>query len=100
MSVKITFSTPVKPEELSTAYARGMLRKKDLEDGAYYRGQARRTTVAMWSAKEDCFLYMRQKFSVRIVSRIRHPENDEGFDLFVPFEKIRPKKQELIKESA
>jgi hypothetical protein len=95
---RIKFSKPMKPGELESAYARGMLHKADLEDGAYYRGYCRNATVALWSARNDCFIYMRQKFEHRFAEDIRHPEDDDGFDLFVPLEKTTPAEDEVISE--
>lgn len=93
---RIKFSKPMKPGELESAYARGMLRKSDLEDGAYYRGYCRHATVAMWSAEKNCFIYMRQKFERRFPDEINHPEDDNGFDLFVPLEKTTPQERQLV----
>lgn len=95
---RIKFSKPMKPGELESAYTRGMLRKCDLEDGAYYRGYCRNATVALWSTRNDCFIYMRQKFERRFAEDIRHPEDDDGFDLFVPLEKTVPAESEIISE--
>ncbi len=97
--VQIKFSRPMKAGELEVAYARGMLHKTDLEDGAYYRGYCRNATVAMWSGARNCFIYMRQKFDLSYPEKIRHPEDDDGFDLFVPLEKVSPQESEIIVEN-
>jgi hypothetical protein len=95
---RIKFSLPMKEGELQAAYSRGMLRKAELEDGAYYRGYCRNATVAMWSAEKECFIYMRQKFERRYPDEIKHPEDDNEFDLFVPLEKVMPQDSEIIRE--
>jgi hypothetical protein len=95
---RIKFSKPMIPGELESAYASGMLRKADLEDGVYYCGYCRHATVAMWSAEKNCFIYMRQKFERRFPDHTRHPEDDDGFDLFVPLGKTTPAENEIIRE--
>jgi len=96
LRARIRFSVPIQPGELEAAYARGMLRKSDLEDGSYYRGYCRNATVAQWSAEQNRFFYMRQKFDRRFCDRAAHPEDDYGFDIFVPLEKVTPKEDEII----
>lgn len=95
---RIKFSLPMKPGELEAAYERGMLHKHDLENGAYYRGYCRQATVAMWSAEKNCFIYMRQKFELRFPDEINHPEDDNGFDLFIPLEKANPQESEIVRK--
>ena len=95
---RITFSKPMKPEELESAFAQGMIRKLDLEDGAYYRGYCRNATVALWSASKSCFTYMRQKFDQRFPETICHPEDDNGFDLFIPLERATPQENEIVQD--
>jgi hypothetical protein len=98
MAEKIHFSNPMKPGELEAAYTQGMLHKQDLKDGAYYLGHCRNAVVAMWSASDNCFVYMRKKFSLRYPEKIFHPEDDNGFDLFIPLEKTIPKEDEIVRE--
>jgi hypothetical protein len=59
--------------------------KADLIDGAYYQGSCRNATVARWSAKDERFYYWRFKFGDRFVEDIRHPEDDDGHDVFHPY---------------
>ena len=94
--LKRRFSNPIQPGEIEAAYAEGMLRKSDLEDGAYYRGYCRNAQVAMWSAEKNKFLYMRQKFTMRFVDAVEHPEDARGYDLFIAFEKTEPSDEEMI----
>jgi len=65
-----------------------MLKKEDLIDGEQYIGVCRNSSVAIWSAKDNCFFYIRNKFGKYFVEKINHPEDDDGFDLFIPYEKI------------
>lgn len=58
--------------------------KKDLVDGAYYKGDCRNADVARWNAKVGCFFYTRYKFGSTFTEDINHPEDDDGFDLFWP----------------
>ena len=57
--------------------------KAALEDGAYYVGECRNATVARWCAAQQCFFYWRFKFGSRYVERIKAPEDEKRFDVFV-----------------
>lgn len=67
-----------------------MIPKSDLEDRAYYRGQCRNAQVAQWHADKGHFMYMRSKFGNVFVECINHPEDDNGYDLFRPEQRIHP----------
>lgn len=86
----IHLSNPIKPGELDIAYAQGMMRKSELVDGQYYVGSCRNASVAMWNASGQYFTYMRQKFGSTFPENIRHPEDDDNYDLFTPFEPVEP----------
>lgn len=88
------FSNPIKPEELEAAYAGGMLHKSELEAGCYYKGYCRNAVMAKWDGVK--FLYVRTKFGESFVEDILHPEDDNGFDLFIPTGKAEPKDHEKI----
>lgn len=75
---------PVTPESLEKAYAMGLIRKEDLVHGQAYKGVCRNAGVAVWHAPSERFLYVRHKFSHIFVEDIVHPEDDDGFDIFVP----------------
>jgi len=64
------------------------VQKKDLVDGAYYRGQCRNATVARWFAAQNRFTYWRTKFGNVFLEDINHPADDIGYDMFYPFERI------------
>lgn len=66
----------------------GAIKKKDLIDNEDYIGVCRNAKVAKWNKKENCFYYIRNKFGKLFIEKIKHPEDDDGFDLFIPFRKI------------
>ena len=66
----------------------GVIAKDQLEDGQYYFGLCRNTTIAVWHKAKNVFHHMRFKFGKWFIEDINHPEDDNGFDVFVPFEKI------------
>lgn len=70
-------------EQLKEAYAKGLLRKELLEDGAHYRGFCRNAEYARWHAGSQQFLYVRSKFGERFIEAIRHPHDDRNYDVFV-----------------
>jgi hypothetical protein len=83
-----SLSNPIKPGELEQAYKDGMIRKSDLKDGKTYLGDCRNASVATWHADKNCFTYQRTKFGSTFPEDIFHPEDDDGFDIFTPFEEI------------
>lgn len=60
--------------------------KKDLEVGCRYLGDCRNADIAIW--KGDKFEYQRYKFGSTWMEEINHYEDDEGYDVFVPFIKM------------
>lgn len=60
--------------------------KKDLVIGEKYSGICRNTSEAVWNGK--VFEYKRYKFGFYYDDTINHYEDDDGYDVFVPFEKI------------
>ena len=62
--------------------------KADLVDGATYKGRCRNTDKAKWDANIQKFVYPRRKFEFVFMDEIHHPEDDVGFDCFVPWERI------------
>lgn len=63
-----------------------MIEKKDLEDGEWYVGKCRNAHVACWHG--DCFVHLRTKFGATFAEEINHPEDDDGFDCFIPIRKL------------
>lgn len=68
---------------------KGMISKKELEDGVKYYGICRNVREAVWNAEKQKFIYERRKFGNIFNERINHPEDDNGFDLFIPIKKIK-----------
>lgn len=66
----------------------GGIAKKDLIDGATYRGKTRNATIAMWDEKKANFIHYRTDF-VRYRDVVNHFEDDNGFALFVPIKLLR-----------
>jgi len=74
--------------DLEAYYAAGVIRKEDLIDGAYYQGFCRNAGVAKWNLDKSEFVYMRQKFGLAFPEDINHISDDNGYDLFIPMNKI------------
>lgn len=62
----------------------GAIPKKDLIPGGWYLGQCRNTNVAQWWPHGG-FHYIRYKMDGKYVDTINHFEDDDGYDVFVPF---------------
>lgn len=62
--------------------------KKDLIHGVWYKGRCRNAPVAIWDEKKEVFRYIRFKFVDFFSETINHFEDDNGYDLFFPFERI------------
>lgn len=60
--------------------------KKDLVHGTEYKGHCRNASKAVWNVDKQKFTYIRIKFGSAFLEDINHPEDDNGFDLFVPWE--------------
>jgi hypothetical protein len=75
-------------EELVNLYIKaGAISKSELKPGGWYIGQCRNTTIAQWWPKSG-FNYIRYKFGDKYVDTINHFEDDNGYDLFIPFKLI------------
>jgi hypothetical protein len=59
-----------------------ILPKAALIPGHYYTGRCRNARIARWDGEQ--FWYWRVKFGDRFTEPINHPEDDNGFDLFLP----------------
>lgn len=64
--------------------------KVALVNGAYYAGVCRNAKVARWIASENVFIHWRKKFGSVFAEIISHPEDDTGFDVFIPLCEIPP----------
>lgn len=76
--------SPVSKEDLAEAVKAGMIPRCNLENGAYYVGYCRNALIAQWDERAGRFVYLRHKFGTIFSETINHPENDDGFDFFVP----------------
>lgn len=74
-----------------------MIHKKDLEHNMRYAGSCRNSRTAYWDAEAEKFKYVREKWGFTFIDGIEHPEDDRGFDLFVPERVIGTKEDELEK---
>ncbi|WP_019449315.1 hypothetical protein [Cupriavidus sp. BIS7] len=70
-------------EALEAAYAAGLLRKEELQHGAYYGGRCRNASIARWHAGAQRFVHWRTKFGERYLEKIRHPADEPEFDAFL-----------------
>lgn len=79
---------PITDEWLDHAEKRGMIRKADLVDGAWYIGCSRAAYMARWEARggdgTGCFHMLREKRGRFRAESYNHPEDQDGFDVFVP----------------
>ena len=66
---------------------RAYIAKADLKVGATYKGHCRNADKAKWDG--TVFKYTRHKFSLEYIEEICHPEDDNGFDVFYPYELIK-----------
>lgn len=64
----------------------GAIPKHQLIIGKTYKGYCRNASEAIWLG--DKFEYDRYKFGMTFKETINHFEDDNGYDLFVPYEKI------------
>ena len=64
----------------------GGIPKDKLEVGAWYRGECRNAKLAQW--KGEGFVYERTKFGYTYNEEINHFQDDDGYDVFVPIEKV------------
>jgi hypothetical protein len=61
-----------------------MIPIENLEDGKYYLGSCRNSSVAMWDDVLKLFIYVRSKYG-DFLEGINHPElESEGLDVFIP----------------
>lgn len=61
----------------------GGIPKDQLKVGKIYIGECRNASEAVWLG--DKFEYQRYKFGETFPEKINHFEDDNGYDLFIPF---------------
>jgi len=74
------------PEDIEQAVRDGMIAKNNLVVGKEYEGYCRNSEVARWTGTG--FSYMRYKFGGLFPEEQPHPEDDQGFDIFVPVKEV------------
>jgi len=79
---RIHLPKPIPFGMFNEIYNKGIIPKKDLKKNTYYRGKCRNASVALWNGFE--FIYVRTKFGSSFNEDIKHPEDDNGYDLFIP----------------
>jgi len=72
------------------------LQKSELEHGAYYKGSCRNATEARWNSKHNSFWYWRTKFSYTFIEEVKHPDEEEYYDVFYPEKKLEVPTKEII----
>jgi hypothetical protein len=91
-------TNPLTETVLKQAFEAGMIAKADLKDEQYYLGSCRNASVAVWDERRNCFYYQRHKFADIFAEGINHPEDENGYDLFIPFYEVEPKEGEHVPE--
>ena len=74
---------------------RKLLVRSELKHGVYYVGRCRNATVARWNATEGCFYHWREKFGRIFIETIKHPSDEEYFDVFRPVRELPNSKFEI-----
>lgn len=64
----------------------GAIPKEKLELGCEYEGHCRNSDTAIW--RGEYFEYVRYKFGDTYIEKINHFEDDDGYDVFVPYKKL------------
>lgn len=75
-------------------YLKGIIRKQNLRKNTYYFGTCRNAEVAFWNGYE--FTYMRTKFGSIFPENIKHMEDDNNYDVFIPLKKVEPNDNQRI----
>lgn len=77
-------------EEFARKYIEaGAIAKEDLISGGWYTGQSRNTNIAQWFPNPGRFYFIRYKMDGKYVDNIHHFQDDNGYDLFIPFKLIK-----------
>lgn len=84
---KIKLPKPIPYALYNELYNKGIIRKKNLKKNHYYYGECRNANVALWNGFE--FIYVRCKFGTCFNETIKHLEDDNGYDLFIPLYEMK-----------
>lgn len=85
---------PIPNELYKELYEKGVIRKSELKIGEYYFGKCRNASVAKWNGEK--FIYRRLKFGHWSNDEINHLHDDNGYDVFIPIDKVVPKEYEIV----
>lgn len=66
----------------------GAIPKDKLISGGWYIGQSRNCSIGQWFSKPGKFYFIKYKMGGKYVDDIPHFQDDNGFDVFVPFKLI------------
>jgi hypothetical protein len=69
---------------LPNLYQLGLIPKENLIHNQSYIGHCRNASTAIWNKDTQEFTYQRTKYNFTFPETIKHPEDDIGFDIFVP----------------
>lgn len=95
---RIVIDNPEPRPNLEEFYKQGLLRKSELTHGKYYYGHCRNASVARWNERTQLFSYVRHKFGDMFEENIPHPEDQDGHDIFTPFEETIPNEIQKVKK--
>lgn len=72
-----------------------LIKKEDLEHGAYYRGHCRNATEARWNESKKVFTHWRTKFGHEFLEDIKHPDDEPYYDVFKVETKLETPTKEI-----
>ena len=70
-----------------------VIKKEDLEYGAYYKGTCRNANEARWDGNK--FIHWRTKYGTTFLESILCPEDEKVYDVFVTTEKLETPTKEI-----
>lgn len=73
----------------------GFIPKEKLKDMTFYKGTCRNADCALWDEKTNKFYYIRSKFGDEFIESIECPEDDVGYDVFIPHEEAQLSNTEI-----
>lgn len=76
----------------------GAIPKANLEDGVWYYGNYRNSTLGKWNETTKKFDHYRYKFGIQ-KDECNHFEDDDGYALFVPLRKANEEELNQIRET-
>ena len=84
MNYKFKYPVPKEYDLEKDYYEKGVIRKEDLIDGATYEGICRNADEAIWDEIADSFVYDRLKMGHTFDDWIKHIQDDDRYDIFIP----------------